>query len=112
MQYTTIAGFTIWTQAAALSCVEGVSYDYHATYFRNKLVAGAADLTRLLVRQQRRDRVLEIDSILAFERCVKRASRVFAILLTRLIVRCHMIITDRPSIPHGVKTDWCARIQK
>ena len=37
----TQARFTIWTQAAALSCVEGVSYDYHTTYFRNKLVAGA-----------------------------------------------------------------------
>ena len=35
------ARFTIYTQAAALPRVEGVSYNYHATYNRYKLVAGA-----------------------------------------------------------------------
>ena len=33
--------FTIWTQASVLPSVEGVLYNYHATYFHYKLVAGA-----------------------------------------------------------------------
>ena len=67
------AWFTTSTQAAALPCVKGLWYENHENYFYSKL---RPDVSNTCVS----DTGIQIESILAFEHCVKRVSHIFITL--------------------------------